>query len=445
MVKRLFILVFAVHCTARVTAQVFTDVTLSTRTVYVGQPLRVTITVYTRTWFTAPVEFGNLQIPGAFIVPFDDTQPGMFTAGGKQYPGIQFYYIVFPYKPGEYTVPPFEVIAQSPPEGSSTGRKVTVHTAQQKFTVRDVPDRLKHMGPWFVAKDVRITQHWDKPLTDLKVGDVLLRTVTVEARGTLPQFIPDLAPQERVDWAGTYPQPAVLTDSRAGGDVSGRSVTRTTYLLEKAGGFEIPQIDLPFWNPLAAHITTRNLPAQSIEVAPNPDLGILATLRDSLWSAQALPAEAAGKKGPWKFRGMTWYQLAGAVLLGPAALWLIIVAVRHACRAVRRAVDRRRRSEAYLFRRFLRSGDTPQKTLPALYRWWDHLRRPHDPSIAASLQRAGEGNAADQLHVYLGKAYSGASVPSIKELLKGLRRKKRLAPPQTGKIAQTQQEFEGVK
>ncbi len=425
-------------------AQVFAGVAVSPREVYVGQPLRVTVTVYTHTWFTAPVEFGNLQVPGAFIVPFDDTQPGMFTSGGKQYPGIQFYYIVFPYKAGSFSVPSLEITATSPPEGSSTGRKVVIHTTEQAFTVRDVPDKLKAMGPWFVAKSVRVTEHWDRSLNGLKVGDVLKRTVTVEARGTLPQFIPDITPQERVDWASTYPQAAVLTDSREGGDVSGRSVTVTSYLLEKAGTFDLPALTLPYWNPLAARIATSSLPDHKIEVAENSNLGILTTLRDSLAATAPVTVKPAVEKGPLKILGMRWYVFAGVLAGGGAAGWLLWRLGRAVYRSAVRTVRRRRAGEPYLFKRFLSSGDTPAKALPALYRWWDAIVRPHDPSIGVSLHEADETGAEKEMKAYLADAYANGrgSASKIKEILKRLRSAKRLAPPMHPPVDAGQTPFE---
>ncbi len=84
----LFILLFPFPATT-LRAQCFAEVELNRKSVYVQQSFRVTITVYTSTWFTAPLEFGNLQIPNAFIVPFEKSVPGVFTVGNKKYSGIQ--------------------------------------------------------------------------------------------------------------------------------------------------------------------------------------------------------------------------------------------------------------------------------------------------------------------------------------------------------------------
>jgi hypothetical protein len=207
---------------------------------YMQEPFRVTITVMTPTWFTAPPQFSNLQIPNAFILSFDQTVPGMFTIGKKQYAGIQFYYIVFPYKSGHFTVPPFPIQVTGPPEGSSVSRPWNLRTREIPFSVKEVPAEADG-GYWLVAKNIFVTERWNKPLTHLKVGDVLERTDQIDARGTLPQFIPPI-PLDTIDWASEYPRDPLLRDQRNDQDANGSRTQKTVYLIEKEGEFMIPEM-----------------------------------------------------------------------------------------------------------------------------------------------------------------------------------------------------------
>ncbi len=374
-------------------ATAYVSVELNRKSVFVQQPFHVTLTVYTTTWFTAPPEFGNLQIPNAFIVPFDQSQPGMFTRGGKQYPGVQFYYIVFPYSAGSYTVPPVEVTVESPPEGSTAGQKQTLRTAPQPFTVNDVPASLKKQGAWFVARNVVVHEQWDPALEAPKVGDVIRRTLTIDAQGTLPQFIPNLTGKEKVEWAGTYPQEPVLTDTRGGGDANGRSVQTVTYLLEKAGSFTLPGVQLSYWNPYTARIESRSVEARHIQVADNPDLGILTTLKDSL-SATVSPAVAAAQpRESFTILGMAWYVFAAVAMASAGVLWLLVRSVVRLRRAWRLRRENALRSERHLFALFRQSGDSPYLFLHTLYHWWDSYASRPSPSVGASLA-AKPGQAA---------------------------------------------------
>ena len=126
----------------------FARVTLDRHNVYVQQPFKVTITVLTATWYTAALSFDNIQVPNAFILAFDRTTPGMFSQGGQQYAGLQFYYIVFPYKEGEFVFPAIDIVAQTPPPGSSQSRNITISTPAQHFSVKRSEERRVGKECW---------------------------------------------------------------------------------------------------------------------------------------------------------------------------------------------------------------------------------------------------------------------------------------------------------
>ncbi len=407
-------------------AQVSVSVNLNRKSVYVQQPFHVTVTVYTRTWFTQPVEFGNLQVPNAFIVPFDKSQPGMFTIGGRQYPGIQFYYIVFPYKAGNFTIPSLEVTAYSPPEGSSQAHKLMLHTTPQPYIVKDVPAELKKSGNWFVAKKVTLHDSWNPSGTKYKVGDVIKRTLTINAFGTLPQFIPNLDKEEMLDWASSYPQDPVLTDTRSGGDANGRSMQTSTYLIEKAGEFTVPEVEVSYWNPYSARMEKVNTKSFKIHVAENPDLGILTTLKDSLNATLAPKADTEKAETPFLIFGMHWYVFCGWAALSVVILYLVFRLLRAFCISMHRRWVVYRHSEKYLYRKFLHAGNEPKRFLTALYRWWDAL--PHKPSasVGMSMELSGDKRGSELVKSYLDKSVHGNmsdDSPLVKSLLKQYRKK----------------------
>ncbi len=425
----------------------FAHVDLSRRSVYVQQSFRVTITVYTSTWFTAPLEFGHLQIPNAFIIPFERTIPGVFHVNGKQYAGVQFYYIVFPYKAGDFSIPPVEITAHTPPEGSSTAQSIVLHTEVQKFTVRDVPDKMKEYGDWFVAKDVSLQQHWSKPLKDIKAGDVVKRTVTVNAKGTLPQFIPDLSAQEKVDWASTYPQEAALKDTRDEADANGSRTQTVTYLFEKEGDFVMPAIRIAWWNPFTNQTHVKTIDTVRIHVAANPNLGILKTLKDSLQATQQIDAQKTAQKGPVLILGMRWYTFAGVLL---AALLLVYILTRLTMRLIRylkRNYQAYRVGENYLFHRFLHSSNNAKSFLNSLYAWWDSLLRKKSASVTNALKSDRQDELANELQQFYAMAYNdsntGVDSKAIKKSLKKYRKQKkqRDSVPHTPGIADVQKEW----
>jgi hypothetical protein len=423
----------------------FAHVELSKRSVYVQQPFRVTIRVLTKTWYTAPLDFDNVQIPSAFILPFDRTQSGMFTVGDKQYAGLEFYYIVFPYKAGTFTIPPIHIVATTPPEGSAESRKVTLTTPPQKIIVRDVPASLK-TDNWFVAKGVNISERWNKSLRNLKVGDVIVRTVTIDASGTLPQFIPEVA-KEKPDWASIYPDDAELQDTRDENDANGRRIETITYLLEKAGDFKIPPIKVTWWNPNNSRKYEKSTVSLSIHIKENPNLGILTTLKDSLKTSQKLAKPPEKKKGPYLIYGIPWYWFSLYALLAIAVLYVL---VRHVISLIKWIIQKRRNylnSEPHWFNKFMRSSNNSGKVINGLYQWWDRsgiVNR--SASAVETLTKDKELEMKKEItsiyrDVYKGDKASTTTMEGrqLKSAIKKYRRRKRLSNDQLAdKISEQQ-------
>lgn len=350
----------------------FAQVSLDRRSIYVQQPFKVTITVLTATWYTAPLDFDNIQIPSAFILPFDQTRPGMYPVGDKQYAGLQFYFIVFPYKAGSFTIPSFDIVATTPPEGSSESKKVTIKTAAQHFTVKPVPANMQDQN-WFVAKNVLVSERWSKPLRNLKVGDIVERYITVDAKGTLPQFIPQLQ-KENLDFASSYLQDAELKDERDDYDANGKLTQSITYLFEKEGDFEIPAIPVKWWNPNTSKLYSRSAAGGKIHVAANPNLGILTTLKDSLAAKQPIAATAKVNKGPRLIAGVPWYWFTLYSLAGIAILYILIrigINVYHKLNEMRQEYLA---SEKHWFRKFLLGSTGTTATINRMYNWWDRSK-----------------------------------------------------------------------
>ena len=382
----------------------FAQVTLDRQSVYVQQPFRVTITVLTASWYTAPLEFDAIQIPSAFILPFEKTTPGMFTVSGKRYAGLQFYFIVFPYQPGAFVIPPIHIIAHTPPAGSSTGKKVAIQTTGQAFTVKPVPASGKEER-WFVAKSVTVSQRWNKSLQRLKVGDVLSRTIVIDASGTLPQFIPPLE-RDSVSFAGCYLRSAEMRDERDDYDANGRLTQTEIYLLEKEGDFELPAIAVSWWNPLTGKMYVRSAAAERIHIAANPDLGMLTTLKDSLEARHPVVVGGAAPAGPPTIFGMAWYWVVLVPLGGAWMLYFLVRWMVAGCTLYRKKHAIYLTSERYAFRRLMRAPLQLGPFFRALYGWWDRVDQPGKScSLTLQLREDGYESMRETLGTYFGKLY----------------------------------------
>lgn len=364
-------LVFLLAMPLVMSASGFARVSVSPREGFVRQPFKVSISVYSPTWFTEALQFSNLRVEDAFIIPFTRTVSSIQYINKKKYATLTFYYLVFPYHSGDLEIPEISITASIPPEGDYRGVSTQIVTTPQKIKVNDLPDSEEDV--WMVATGLDVEQGWSKSLEQVKVGEVIERTITLTAYGTLPSLIIPLELEEPAK-VSLYPGLPQLKDLRTTDAVNGRRTQTYSYLFEEEGAVVIPEIELFWWHPRARRIYKKVLPEQIIHVTPNPDLSIMQSLKDSL-DAIATPAvvEMTVEETHWK-RSVT---VAIIILL---SFWVVYLMTTRAFRSVINRRNTYLKSEEYYASQVKKAIGRRDVSsfVNALYLWFDQVRlEPH--------------------------------------------------------------------
>lgn len=368
--------------------KLWSQVHLDRAATYVGQPVEVSITVYTSTWFTSGLDLGNIQIDGAYTVYFRPVSVSQYV-DGVNYPGIQLIYHVFPYQEEDIVFPSLTLEVETPPDGDFRGVKHHLKTQEKTIKVRPAPPGFDKED-WLVATGMYVSDHWSGSLKQVKVGDVLERRVTRTVYGTVAELIPP------VGWDSTasvsmYPDRSITHNNKGKTSISSSRTESMRYLFEKEGTVTVPEMVFTYFHPYRKKLYKRTLKEITVEVQPNPDLGVLKSVRDSLLVQQKQEVAAQEEDQPLLILGLTPEQLAVAVLLVGVFLYFLI---RLTATFYRRLKARRQAylaSEAYYFHQFkkaIRSGDQSRVT-QTLYRWLDELALP-EPSARWFVQNFGD-------------------------------------------------------
>jgi len=353
----------------------FARLTVSPNEVITGQPFFVKIIVYTPTWFTRAPDFGEYQVNNSFTLRTERPLGGFETINGKRYTTLSYEYIVFPLKAGKLDLPPLSVEFESPLEGDYKGKPVKVATRGASIEILPIPD-YDNSKPLFVANHVNITENWNKEFSNLKVGDVLERTLRISTKGTLANMIPPVA-FDSLAWAGTYLGKANLSQSINGKTVTSERIEKQTYLLEKEGSYVIPETQLNYYNLRSRKWVLKTIPAKEITVADNPDLYMLKTLQDSL--AVGEEALLAGEKRPIHIFGLSikkFLSLTGIFFVSLAVLIFLLGKVLAWYKADRASYLA---SEHYQFKQLIRAIHTKNSSQinEQLYQWLRKLDVKH--------------------------------------------------------------------
>ena len=381
---------------------VFSTVTSNKSEVYVGEPVAITVSVYTPTWFTQGVDIGNLTVNGAFTVYFRSVSTSR-KINGQTYAGIQFIYNVFPFEEQDIVIPALNFEVESPNVGDYKGIRRKVQSKEKVIKIKPTPPDIDR-DQWFVTGGMTVRENWNGNLNAVKVGDVLERTITRNTRNTVAELIPPII-WDSIPSVSSYPIRPNVNTNKTRTDISAIRTDGVKYLFEEEGDIILADMEFSWWNPYQKKYLKRTIKGRTISVKPNPDLGILRTIKDSLEVKQALINTEEDEKEAKTYFGLSLKQLLALLVVLGIVLSILIRYLLKARKAYIRKRKEYRASETYAFRRFLStvSSNKSHLILPTLYRWISHiqLEEPTLKAFAAKAQYAPLNTEIDRLEKQL--------------------------------------------
>lgn len=358
---------------------IWSEVKLDKSSVYVGEPVEVTITVYTSTWFTKGLDIGNIKVNGAFSVYFRPVSTS-FSKNGKNYAGVQLIYHVFPYTEKDIVFPSLDITVESPPEGDFKGKNQVVKTTEKPIRVKPVPGGFDQ-GQWLVTTGLNVTDNWQGDLQHVKVGDVLAWRIERTALWTVSELIPPIA-WDSIPGVSQYQARSNVENKKGKTSISATRTETMRFLFEKEGEIEIPEKVFTWYNPVQKKLYKRTLGKKVINVLPNPDLGVLESVRDSLQVMEE-SNQVQSEENSIMIFGLSPKQFAGIAMLSLVLIYILIKVLKYMITVVKEKHERYRNSEAWYFDQFKKSigKDSREETLNKLYRWVDELVLP-EPSLS---------------------------------------------------------------
>ncbi len=142
------------------------------------------------------------------------------------------------------------------------GQKITLH-------VKPVPAGFRGKV-WLPAKEIRISEKWNPSKLEVKPGDPITRTVTIEADGLTAEQLPDLA-DLKADGVGIYIDKPTTENSVTRRGITGKKIIKIAYIPQKSGDITIPAISFNWWSTEEDRLMTATLSERTVHVlAANP-------------------------------------------------------------------------------------------------------------------------------------------------------------------------------
>lgn len=250
---------------------VFLDVEVEPKTVYVGQQINYTIKLYYRKRLAG----GNLTDPqpqNAVVERLGDDREYRRKMGDQEYSVLERRYVIFPETSGNLVLPGITFVGEiAAGRGGAFNpfvRNPRVNATSLESTVRVLPIPPKQRaGTWLPSKGLLLTEKWAPEPPIFRVGQPLTRTLELHATGLLGTQLPDVA-GDYPSGLQTYPEPAQHETRANAKDVVGLRNIAIAIVPTEAGEITLPAVELPWWDTENDRPRIARLPARKITVQP---------------------------------------------------------------------------------------------------------------------------------------------------------------------------------
>lgn len=197
---------------------------------------------------------------------------------GQAYQVIERKYAIFPQKSGSLIIDPIvltvEVVTGN---GRSFGgyfnrpstRSKRIVSEPLSIDVLPIPTAVD-VPHWLPAEHLYLEQKWSDDTAQLKAGEPITRTLTLLAKGTTLGQLPELnnSQQSVRSRSGgelkNYPDQPVLKEQNTADSMVAFREEKTAIIASKAGVYELPAIEVPWWDTRSKEMKFARIPATTL-------------------------------------------------------------------------------------------------------------------------------------------------------------------------------------
>ena len=250
----------------------YLEIEVNKDSVYVQEQLLFTVRLfYTINGIRNPV-FTELEMEDTVTQLIGSPNQYERLIDGERFGVYEKRYVIFPQRSGPLQIPDI-LFRGEVTDGSSNfvfrnmnTRRVTAFIEGITIEVKERPASLPRGEGWLPVTGLALEETWSGDLGALKVGDSVVRTLTLRAEGLDGAVLPPFSP-ENVKGLNLYPDPADISRTFVDGSIVGTRIETTTYVALEAGVIEVPSLDIAWWDVNSDSAHTTSLPATRFEVA----------------------------------------------------------------------------------------------------------------------------------------------------------------------------------
>jgi len=252
--------------------ELYLEIETNKESVYVQEQLLFTVRLYYTINGIRNPQFTELEMENSVIQLIGSPNQYEKLIDGERYGVYEKRYVIFPQRSGPLEVPDI-LFRGEVTDGSSNfvfrnlnTRRVTAFIEGITINVLERPSAVQSDDFWLPVSNLTLEESWSTDLNSLKVGDSLIRTVTMTADGLDGAVLPPFSPTE-IEGLNLYPNPAEIERTFVEGAIVGTRIEVTSMVPVDSGNIVIPEISIPWWNIDTDQIEATVIPATSLVIA----------------------------------------------------------------------------------------------------------------------------------------------------------------------------------
>jgi len=264
-------------------AEIYIDIDVEPKSVYVQQQIIYTIKLYRRIQLSnaslsEPVSENNQAI----ITKLGEDQDKRIAINGVSYQVLERRYAIFPQKRGKLRILPitFETqIVRNTRQRSFfnmdpfNARIKRLKSKAVEINIKSIPAAFTKKYPnaaWLPVDKLTITDSWSDDIKSFKSGEPITRTIRLTAQNLSAAQLPDIKFNTPSNMK-TYPDVPVTSEQNNNKGLVANKEFKVALLPTKAGKNKLSKIVIPWWNTNTNRIEEASLSALTIKVNSSVD------------------------------------------------------------------------------------------------------------------------------------------------------------------------------
>lgn len=233
---------------------------------WVGQKVVLSVDVLAKDGWAQLRRVADIEVDGAYLLDLESQGTRLNeTIDGDSYTGQRYSFMLFAQRAGRISIPPVPVDVEIKTWGVDGGSRIVRKIVPAVEFVARIPAGVKDAYALITTGNFTATQTWEPETGTAMVGDAIRRRIELYAEDVSGMAFPPSL-HDDIDDVGIYPGEPTVEDKFNRGELAGTRIETVTYVFERAGQFEIPDIELLWWNIDTEELQQIVLPGLSLEV-----------------------------------------------------------------------------------------------------------------------------------------------------------------------------------